>query len=68
MIVVKKIEDRVNMQLSEENVRLIISALREVTDVIYDFEFYARVGAEKDGSHNLCIALKEAAEKAGVEL
>ncbi|NTV15096.1 MAG: hypothetical protein HGA96_14395 [Desulfobulbaceae bacterium] len=60
--------EQVDVRLTEDELRLVIGALREVVEVIDDFEFYARVGGEKKQASNLCVVLKEAAENAGVDM
>ena len=60
--------EKLNVRLTEDDIRLVIGALREVVEAIDDFEFYARVGGEKKEASKLCVALKEAAEEAGVDM
>lgn len=58
----------VSLDLSEEELRLILGALREIGQVVDDFEFYARVGGKKSEVNDLCVKLKTLMEAASIAI
>ena len=58
----------VSIRLTENQLRLMLGALREIGEAIEDFEFYARVGAQKSDVHKACVDLKKEMEAASIEI
>ena len=61
-------DDKLLVELSEGQLRVILSSLREIGEAVQDFEFYARVGAPKHDVHKLCVDLRNEMEAAAIEI
>jgi len=62
--------DKTNIQINlcVAELRLILASIREVGEILDEFEFYARVGGSKESVHRLCVELKTQMEKANIEI
>jgi hypothetical protein len=60
--------DRFQLEVSDEEFRLIVGALGEICFAVDGFEFYARLGFEPEQAKAMAKDFRQQADESGLEL